>query len=94
MSIENNPYNYENVWIFFKGKKLRLAFLSFGSELELIRIVKNIYRYGNPGQLSESNGYKVNDALDGSRIVVAMPPFAESYAFFVRKLDNAQLMKI
>ncbi len=86
------PYVYENVWVFYKGKQIRLAFLSFGSEKELIRVCKNIYRYNNPGQLSESNGHKVNDMYDGSRVVVGRPPFAESWFFFVRKLDSGALM--
>lgn len=82
------PASYDSVWIFFKGKTIHLSFLSFGSERELIRICKNIYRYNNPGQLSESNGYKVNEMKDGSRVVVARPPFCESWVFFVRKFDT------
>ncbi|RCX13007.1 pilus assembly protein CpaF [Anaerobacterium chartisolvens] len=82
------PASYDSVWIFFKGKTIHLSFLSFGTEYELMRVCKNIYRYNNPGQLSESNGYKVNEMKDGSRIVVARPPFSESWVFFVRKFDS------
>ncbi|MCX7920455.1 MAG: CpaF/VirB11 family protein [Clostridia bacterium] len=84
------PASYESVWIFFKGKTIHLSFLSFGTEQELKRVCKNIYRYNNPGQLSESNGYKVNEMKDGSRVVVARPPFSESWVFFVRKFDSAE----
>lgn len=84
------PMSYDSVWIFFKGKTIHLEFLSFGSEQELIRVCKNIYRYNNPGQLSETNGYKVNEMKDGSRVVVARPPFCESWVFFVRKFDSAE----
>ncbi|GGF94345.1 ATPase, T2SS/T4P/T4SS family [Paenibacillus aceti] len=79
---------WESVWIFYKGKSIRLPFLSFGSEFELKRICQNIYKYNLPGQLSEASGYKVNDMKDGSRVVVVRPPFAESWAFFVRKFDT------
>ncbi len=82
------PFSYDSVWIFFKGKTIHLDFLSFGSESELVRVCKNIYRYNNPGQLSENNGYKVNEMKDGSRVVVARPPFSESWVFFVRKFDS------
>ncbi len=92
--VDERPLIYENVWIFFKGKQIRLAFLSFGTEKELIRVCKNIYRFNNPGQLTESNGYKVNEMFDGSRVVVYRPPFAESWGFIVRKLDAGSLMKI
>lgn len=86
--IRTLPFSYDSVWIFFKGKTIHLAFLSFGSENELVRVCKNIYRYNNPGQLSENNGYKVNEMKDGSRVVVARPPFSESWVFFVRKFDS------
>jgi len=87
-TLSSLPTSYDSVWIFFKGKTIHLPFLSFGSEQELIRVCKNIYRYNNPGQLSESNGYKVNEMKDGSRVVVARPPFSESWVFFVRKFDS------
>lgn len=77
----------ESVWIFYRGVSLHLAFLSFGSMLELKRVCQNIYKYNHPGQLSEASGYKVNEMKDGSRVVVVRPPFAESWAFFVRKFD-------
>lgn len=79
--------SWESVWIFYRGKSIRLSFLSFGSEAELKRVCQNIYKFNLPGQLSEVNGYKVNEMQDGSRIVVVRPPFAESWAFFVRKFD-------
>lgn len=79
---------YNSIWIFFQGKTIHLSFLGFGSQKELIRVCKNIYRYGNPGQLSEAKGYLVNDMKDGSRVVVFRPPFADRWAFFVRKHDS------
>ncbi|NWL90498.1 pilus assembly protein CpaF [Paenibacillus sp. 79R4] len=87
---------YQSVWIFYRGKSIHLSFLSFGSDIELKRICQNIYKYDNPGQLTESNGFKVNEMKDGSRVVVVRPPFAESWAFFVRKFDlpNMNLEKL
>ena len=77
----------DSIWIFFQGKSIRLAFLSFGSDSELKRVCQNIYKYNNPGQLSDSNGYKINEMKDGSRVVVVRPSFSETWAFFVRKFD-------
>jgi pilus assembly protein CpaF len=88
--VSSLPSSYDSIWVFYKGKTIHLSFLSFGSEAELIRVCKNIYRYNYPGQLSESNGYKVNEMKDGSRVVVVRPPFAESWAFFVRKFDSIE----
>ena len=64
------PRACDSIWIFFQGKSIRLAFLSFGTEAELKRVCQNIYKYNNPGQLSDTNGYKINEMKDGSRVVV------------------------
>ena len=81
------PRACDSIWIFFQGKSIRLAFLSFGTESELKRVCQNIYKYNNPGQLSDTNGYKVNEMKDGSRVVVVRPSMSETWAFFVRKFD-------
>ena len=81
------PRACDSIWIFFQGKSIRLAFLSFGTEAELKRVCQNIYKYSNPGQLSDTNGYKINEMKDGSRVVVVRPSFSETWAFFVRKFD-------
>ena len=87
ISDKKIPRACDSVWIFYKGKSIRLAFLSFGSEEELKRVCQNIYKYNNPGQLSDTNGYKINEMKDGSRVVVVRPQMSESWAFFVRKFD-------
>lgn len=96
MKVSDVPYAHDSIWIFFKGKSIHLSNLSFGSELELKRVCQTIYKYNNPGQLSEANGFKVNEMKDGSRVVVLRPPFAETWAFFVRKFDvpNATLEQL
>ncbi|MGN0243128.1 MAG: ATPase, T2SS/T4P/T4SS family [Lachnospiraceae bacterium] len=85
---------YESVWIFFQGKTMALPFLSFGTQQELERVCKNIYRYGSPGQLSAAKGYIVNEMADGSRVIVTRPPFAESWAFFIRKFDSVRKAQV
>ena len=81
------PRACDSIWIMFRGKSIRLAFLSFGTEAELKRVCQNIYKFNNPGQLSDTNGYKINEMKDGSRVVVVRPSFSETWAFFVRKFD-------
>lgn len=82
------PSSYDSIWIFYHGKSIHCSFLSFGSYRELIRVCKNIYRYQNPGQLSEVKGYTINEMKDGSRVTVARPPFCESWVLFIRKFDS------
>lgn len=88
-SLKQLPRNYDSVWIFFKGKNVHLKFLSFESEEELVRVCENIFLFDNPGELSQSDGYKINEMADGSRVLVTRPPFTESWVFFVRKFDTA-----
>lgn len=88
------PKSYDSIWIFFGGKSIHLSFLSFGSERELIRVCKNIYKYNSPGQLSQATGYIVNEMQDGSRVSVARPPFCEGWVFFVRKFDSIRWLEM
>ena len=87
MTEHKVPRACDSIWIMFQGKSIRLAFLSFGSEAELKRVCQNIYKFNNPGQLSDTNGYKINEMKDGSRVVVVRPSMSETWAFFVRKFD-------
>ena len=82
------PRACDSIWIMFGGKSIRLEFLSFGTESELKRVCQNIYKYNNPGQLSDTNGYKINEMKDGSRVVVLRPSMSATWAFFVRKFDT------
>ncbi|MFD1736223.1 ATPase, T2SS/T4P/T4SS family [Bacillus salitolerans] len=85
--LKKNPSNVDSVWIMLRGKTIYLSFLSFGTEAELRRVVQTVYKHNRPGQLSEARPYIVNTMADGSRVVVLRPPFAESWAFFIRKFD-------
>jgi pilus assembly protein CpaF len=83
-------YSYDSIWIFYHGKSIHMSFLGFHSEKELIRVCKNVYKYNNPGQLSQARGYIVNEMIDGSRVSVARPPFCESWVLFIRKFDSVK----
>lgn len=89
--MRRSKRGHNSVWIFYKGKPVHLSFLEFESDLELKRVAQNIYKYNSPGPLTETSGYVVNDMADGSRVVVVRPPFAESWAFWVRKFDIPNL---
>jgi len=83
---------YNAVWLMLHGKKIRLACIGFGSQRELERVSKNIYRYGDPGTLSMSAPKIIAEGQDGCRITVARPPFTSSWVFCVRKFDTASKM--
>lgn len=88
--VSDADFSYNGIAIMYKGKTIHLSFLGFGSNEELQRVCRNIYRYNSPGQLSQEKGYIENDMKDGSRVVVVRPPFSNSWAFFVRKHGNIE----
>lgn len=83
------PYSYESIWVVYHGLNLKMECLSFETQHELVRVTDNIYKYDAPYVMSRSEGRVVSTMIDGSRIVAVRPPFAESYAFFLRKFDSA-----
>lgn len=86
--VSGNSGANKSLWIYMYGNSVQLRFLNFGTDAELERVCCNIYRHNSPGHLSRSRGYIVNDLADHSRVVVARPPFCESWVFFVRKFGT------
>ena len=82
------PYSYEYVSVVFKGINMRLSCMSFGSQAELIRICRNIYKFQTSSALTRNNGHVVATMKDGSRVSVSRPPEAGSWSFCVRKFDT------
>ena len=82
-------YSYESIWIIVSGLKIHLDFLSFGTQEELVRVCKNIYKFDAPNVLSQTEGKVVATMMDGSRIVVGRPIFSDSYFFIARKFDRS-----
>lgn len=81
---------FNSLWIFFRGKAIHLSFLSFKDEKDLIRVCKNLYRFGSVGHLTSKIGYKLSYQADGCRVVVIRPIIATHWAFFLRKFDSAK----
>ncbi|MEX3624888.1 ATPase, T2SS/T4P/T4SS family [Viridibacillus arvi] len=92
--LKTGTSNMNSVWVMFKGKSIHFSFLSFEHEAEIRRVVTNIYKYGYPGQLSESRPYIINEMYDGSRVTVMRPKLAESWAFFIRKKYDAKKLNL
>ncbi len=82
------PYSYEYVSIVFKGINMRMSCMSFGSQAELIRICRNIYKFQTASALTRNNGHVVATMKDGSRVSVSRPPEAGSWSFCLRKFDT------
>lgn len=86
--LDKAVYSYESVWIMWHGLNIHFSALKFASQKDFIRVCQNIYRYEAATVLSRKEGRIVSTMKDGSRIVVVRPPFADSYAFFLRKFST------
>ncbi len=85
---------FNSLWIFFNGKAIHLSFLSFRDEKDLIRVCKNLYRFGSVGHLTSKIGYKLSYQSDGCRVVVIRPQIATHWAFFLRKFDSTKSLSL
>lgn len=88
MDLERAEFSYQSIWVVVHGINLKLSFLSLGSQDELMRVCNNVYKFNAPKALSKRNPKVVSTMKDGSRIVVARPPFSDSWCFFARKFDS------
>lgn len=86
--IDNFPKSYDAIWLYYEGKEISLSFMSFGSYKELERVCRITYKFNNSKGFSKADGYIFNTMGDNSRVVVFRPPFAESWAAFIRKFDT------
>lgn len=91
---DNPSKSYETLYCVLHGRLIRLKFLSFGSNENLERVVKNIYRYNSRTTLSQKNPVIQGTFRNGSRVVVARPPVSDGYVFYVRKFMSSDAGRI
>ena len=80
-------YSKDSVHIMVRGNCIRLPFLSFGTDDELQRVVRNLIKNTGAGELTIKTPKKIVDTVDGRRISAAIPPVADAWVAFVRKFD-------
>lgn len=80
-------FSYESIWLYFEGKEIWLNFLSFGTQRNLEKTCKRLYRFNNQRQFSKKDGFIFNNNAKFDRVAVYRPPFAESWAAIVRSFD-------
>ena len=84
-----NKFSYDSIWVVMHGRNIHLSCLSFGSEEELERVCRQVYKYNAQAVFSREQGCVVSSMKDGSRVVVTRPPFSDKWAFYVRQFDSA-----
>lgn len=83
-------YSHDSVHIIIEGKLVKLTFISFKQDSEVIRILRNLIRNTVSGELSATNPMVVTDTVDGRRISVCRPPVTDTWVGLIRKFDTVK----
>ncbi len=90
----DKSFSRDSIHIMVGGVPIRLPFLTFGSDDELIRVLRNLIKNTGAGELTKRTPRIVADTPDGRRITVSRPPFSDSWAGLVRKFDTVPKLSI
>ncbi len=85
---EQETYSHDSLHIIIEGKLIKLSFISFKNEGEVIRILRNLIRNTVSGELSATNPMVVTDTVDSRRISVCRPPVTDTWVGLIRKFDT------
>ncbi len=92
--IENRSENEtaisskDSVHVVIGGRSYRFSFISFGTEDELIRVLRNLVRNSVSPELTRKNPMLVVDTKDNRRISVSRPPLTDAWVGLIRKFDT------
>ncbi len=85
---EKKNFSRDSIHVMVAGVPVRLGFLSFDSDDEMIRVLRNLIKNTGAGELTKRTPRIVADTPDGRRVTVTRPPFSDSWAGLVRKFDT------
>ena len=87
-------HSKDAIHIILRGEHVRLSYLTFGTEDEKQRVIRNLIKGSEAGELTIKNPDIVVDTVDGRRISVARPPMTDTWLGFVRKFDSFVLSSL
>lgn len=80
-------YDWDGIHVLIRGKMVWLKFLSFGTEEELRRVLRNLIRDARAGELTQNHPMIVVDTADGRRVSISRPPVTDVWVGLIRKFD-------
>lgn len=83
-------YSRDGIHIMAQGCTIWLKALSFETEEELQRVLRNLIKESNAGELTQNNPMLVVDTADGRRISVSRPPMTDTWVGLIRKFDSVK----
>lgn len=83
-------FHRDGVHVLIQGNTVWLKYLSFGSEEELQRVLKNLIKDAQVGELTRNHPMLVVDTVDGRRVSVSRPPMTDVWVGLIRKFDSVR----
>lgn len=87
-------FSRDGVHIMAEGCTIWLRFLSFETEAELQRVLRNLIKEAQGGELTKNHPMLVTDTVDGRRISVSRPPMTDAWVGLIRKFDTIQAVSL
>jgi len=87
---EGSGFFKEGIYVMAEGCTVYMKAISFETEQELQRVLRNLIKDANGGELTKKNPMIVADAPDGRRISVSRPPVTDTWIGLIRKFDTVQ----
>ncbi len=78
----------DGIHIMAKGCLFHLEAISFETEEEQKRVIRNLIKDGKGGELTRNHPMLVVDTVDGRRISVSRPPASDMWIGLIRKFDT------
>ena len=83
-------FSRDGVHVMAGGCTIWLKCLSFETEEELQRVLRNLIKESQSGELTANHPMMVVDTVDGRRITVSRPPLTDTWVGLIRKFDTVQ----
>lgn len=87
---ETELFSRDGVHIMAKGSTIWIKALSFETEEELQRVLRNLVKGTGQGELTKNHPMMVAETLDGRRISVSRPPASDTWIGLIRKFDTVE----
>ena len=83
-------FSRDGVHVMAGGSTIWLKCLSFETEAELQRVLRNLVKESKGGELTKNHPMLVVDTVDGRRISVSRPPMTDAWVGLIRKFDTVK----
>lgn len=91
---QSETYSKDGVYLMANGCMMWLKAISFETEEEQQRVLRNLIKEAKGGELSQNHPMLVAETVDGRRISVSRPPMTDTWVGLIRKFDTVQAVTL